>query len=1503
MFDCNNLLHPFQNDPGTSQRQRVINELLSDSVKIDGRTLADLLNYFSQLSRNINYYDQNLNVSDWQPFFDKSLPFLLASINKYDTTAINNKFLFYQSLFEKNPSVSGLQLCIYYTYYNTIGKINSWYLQVKGTGLAIESFMETLIRQKLIDLLKKFVALSNAASQTYCITHIDFSKFTGSDSIWGLDIRDLYTADQSFRKGILGRCNRMKALYSQFATIFLSFLEAVKLLAQPAGDDIEESLLPLKEELQKQHTPHLALIFAFLKLFQQLQGDLNKKTRDHLNFFYKNVLQIKPRDARPDKAHIIFELQKVLQDQYMQYPMSSDKQVKDGKDNNKADILFKLNEEIIVNETQVAEVRTLYLNNKEIYDQTYLEGVYMAPAADKADGVDKDFTADPKNWYTLGNDVSKYTEPGKSEPKPYPPARIGFILGSKVLYLQEGKRTIDIRLACIIDNSCTGGEYPDFLPSDAALFNQVNTILSKTFYFISEDLMAAAVKKGLSTDLVDKLRSTYLEATETNVCNHSSIIKRSQALIAGNWDPGFSTQEKTTLTGYFKPQRAFKISFSGEKEWIEPDPADIISIEIINLVAATNQFQFHINVILDTDKPAVSFYNKDKLIEDFGTKQPLVKIELNDLVKLNVNIGNQNPACCVERKVGEVNQPLSLYHFFRNVVLDNSVNNNTNITVSVCGLKNFIVQNDENVMDVNATIYPFGTRPKIVDFDAVNPADPPLPNPNLIGPNFYLGSKEIFFKKWQKICVKLNWKDKPSNFNEYYKAYLKREKYHDCSNPPLLNQTIYGLNECDFFVRLSLLENSSWKEEGNNRLLFDKEACSTGCTPANPYDYSFFIQPGDFGTNTAFTDFDENLKRFEVSTKYGFIKFNLRNQDFLHKDFAFVLGRQMMAMGKFPDKGVEGAVYFGKGGAVIVFKDTGTQIVKLEGFINNTATDAGSAKTDVDNLNANITAARTGGSDGGAAITNAEFNDPNLVAGNPSIAASLGSAVTDAANTKTDADKAATALIDLKKNLSIFDFIFGGGKLSDDLSVPIPNEPWTPIIKEIELDYTATATITDIDLIHLYPYTGTYKPEQMQLGPSLFPVFCDEGTLFIGLTKLVPGINVNMLFQLAEATGDSEYEKEQVQWQYLSNNAWKDLREGFEIVDDASNGLTTSGIIKFATPAGMTNANTLLPKDLYWIKASVPKNSKSISETLQVLTQAVLATFTNQPENDKLRLSAPLEAGSISKLAVADASIKKVAQPFESFDGLVPEETEHYYTRVSELLRHKGRAIQKWDYERLALEAFPQLFKTKCVNHSFYTNAHIYKNDFPYAPGYVMLAVIPDLRQLKAGNSFEPKAPVSLLEKIEEAIRLLTSPFVRLKAVNPRYEGVDFCLTVRLLHGKDENYYREKLKEDLRVFLAPWAIGQYDKLSFGQCINRSDIIRFLENTSYVDFIAELRMKHHDSPNPPADIAKVCPVSPRSILIAGDIDVTIDPEACEQWCADKITTTNCNTPLLINDYCK
>jgi hypothetical protein len=1537
MIECENLIHPFQHDPGVSQRQRVMEDLLSGSVDIDGRSMDDLLDYFLQLSRHINFYEEDLSVSDWQPFFRKSLPFTIAAIIKFDSDSINEKLAFYHQLFKKNPSTSGLQLLVHFLYYRLINPLNTWQQQTQGSELPIAFILEKLIKDKLQRTVKKYIRHTNAAVKWYCIKPVDWQRLHQNE-VWNLYPSELYESDESFKTGGDTHRDQTIALYDAIRDLTPAFMDIMSVVADAAAASMDQSLVPLKAELREKHQPHLALLFTFLKLFQDLQSDLNSFTKKHLDFFYKQVLQLKPREATPDKAHIIFEIQNQL-DSYL---LEKGLQVKDGKDANKAEVFFSLDDEIVVNKTNVTDKRTLFLNHQIDKNKKVVEGVYMAPNASKADGIDKDFKGDDHlSFSTLGSKYSKYTDPENGFIQPYPNARLGFILASPVLLLNEGKRTVEITLACKLkEDICdeikiTAGasstccdengdaesetlvEYPSFAASKE-FYGQVKESLNKIYYYINRELVSLAVKKGVSKSTADKLNKLLIVQpeegeAEKKLC-YCPLEERLYEIIKpeNDFKNQFSTDELKILKDIFPPRKALSVLFSGEKEWLAPsDPVDITLTP--NSLSESGEFELTITATLEANKPAVAFYDKEQLKEDFDTTLPLVKIELDDKLKIELqpvgdrtadeNRESNSKRCCLE-KVDVSELKVSLYHFFRNVII-----NDTTINVEVCGLKNFVVQNDESVQDVNSPIYPFGTRPEIADFDIVNPAEPPLTNPNLVGPSFYIGSNEVFCKKWQNVRININWKDKPSNFKEYYKAYWV--------DP--MDSTIYGLNEENFQINISVLDNGKWRKENahallsqppantvlnletndNNRPLFINEDQGSYCDSPNPIEQTIYVSNSYFSEfNQEFTVTGNKLMDFSTDTPTGFLRINLQNQDFLHKDYAFVLARQMMALGRYPDgEGLVGAVYIGFGGSIIVFKDIGTLIVEIKKEITDAAIAAGLTKAQADIIITQLGIVRDSSSPGGVSITNTEFLTR---LDNP-----ISDTVSHADDTKTLVDTIVTKVNDLIDRLSIFS---SSGDLEEDLSIPIPNEPWTPIIREISIDYTAKASITDIDLIHLYPYEGTYKPEELQSQPTLLPVFCDEGALFLGLKNLVPGSNVNILFQLAEATADSESEREDLRWFYLDNNQWKLLREGFEVLDDATDGLTASGIIKFALPANMTSNNTILPNGLHWIKAAIPQNSRSVSEAIGIHTQAVRVTFTNKEVNDKMRLAKALPAGSIAKLKEADASLKKVNQPYDGFDGWLPEASGHFYVRTSELLRHKGRSVQKFDYERLALEAFPNLFKVKCINHSFGLNAHRFFNDFPVAPGYVLLAVIPDMNQLKASATFEPRAPVSLLEKVSDYLQRRTSPFVRLKIVNPRYERIHFCLKIKLYPGRDQNFYKDKLIREFREFMAPWAVGQYDKLSFGQCVYRSDIVRFLESRDYLDYVLELGMSHERDPDPPdPNTLKVCPLTPRTILIAGDIDVCINQQDCETWykCYEHNREVECcdHKPIAVADYCK
>ncbi len=1497
MFDCNNLLHPFQNDPGTSQRQRIIDQLVSNAVKIDARSLADLLNFFSKLSTGINFYDKNLSVNNWQPFFSKSLPFLLASLSRYDDGVTRDKFELYKKLFSKQASVQGLQLMLSFILYNTFSKLNSWYEEVKGSDLPIENGIEELIRSRLAAHLKTFIVFANTASKWFCTKKFDFTRFLDTDDsdVWNLELRHLYAIDNQFPGKAVGRCALLKVLYKDVSELLPTLLEGLKQVVIPAEASIKDSLVPQAKELRENHPPHLALVFAFINLFQKLQGELNKKTKEHLHFFYTQVLKIKPAQARADKAHVVFELQKLLQDQYEKFKIDSGSKLLAGRDEKNFDILFGTDEEIIVNEAQVADLRTLFLNYEHIVDGNYVEGVYIAPNSTKADGVEKDFKdGDPINWFTLGRDLSKYTEPRKKIPKKHPQARMGLVLASQILYLAEGERTVTVTLDCNLNDSLcnelerqchtSGGtncpEYNVFYSAHNFFTNRVRGFLYQntgggdvpiSYIIINEDLLEQAAAEGMSQEYIDEIREFFLGMPNPNECTGEKLYYKFRQVEHDVWtmfrdDPAHVLRQAEIfkLPEVFREHYPIKVWFSGAEEWIVPEFTNL-SLSTLN---PNGDFTMQMVLTIPAGKPAVTFYDKVALKEDLGSELPMLRMELNDSLKVEYFIDAPIvPKCCLEKTIEEGSHFVSLYHFFRNV----TVRKTSKIDVHVCELKNFVVQNDENVMDVNAPIYPFGTRPDVSSFDIVNP----VYNPLTLGPNFFIGSKEVFNKKWTQVQLNINWKDKPLDFNKYYEGYLRRKRPSP-PNPP--NTFFTGLDEIDFEYRLSYLQDGTWIDEGNNRKLFPVPniPAQTVCTHNSFYTYSIIIDfPNALQAGQDFIIDKKPFKRFDVNTRDGFIKLNLRNQDFGHKDYPFILARQMMAFGKLPKDHVEGAVYYDQNGQPIVISTT-----DMLNALSSAGPLASLVQGDVNAIDA---------------LAGGLLHDITLAQSNAI------RAILRLPNTPNPGDPGtfnAAALLSQIINVQVISVL----NLLKAFQAIIPNEPWTPIISNISLDYKATAKVTDIELIHLYPYKGTYKFEEIELEPTLFPTFCEEGTLYIGLSGLQPGSNLHILFQLAEATADSESGKENVRWHYLDSNIWRDLRTGFELLEDNTLDLTTSGIVRFALPENMTTQHSIMPKNIHWIKASLGKNSRTVSETIGIHTQAVSATFIMAETTDTARLAGPLEPGKIEKLLVATPNIKSLTQPYESFGGRLPELEGSYYVRVSEQLRHKGRAIQKWDYERLTLEEFPLIYKAKCINHSFHTDANIYWNDVPYAPGYVILAVIPDLRKLKAGNSFEPKVPVSVLNKIDAYIKKRTSPFVRLKASNPRYEKIHFCITVRFKLGVDENYYIEKLKSDIREYLAPWAVGKYDKLTFGQCVYRSDIIRFIERTGYVDFIIGLKMKHDNDNGPLNDRQRVCPNSPRSILIAGNIDIVIDPQRCDSWCDLEPEEIQCHQYELVNDYC-
>ena len=402
-------------------------------------------------------------------------------------------------------------------------------------------------------------------------------------------------------------------------------------------------------------------------------------------------------------------------------------------------------------------------------------------------------------------------------------------------------------------------------------------------------------------------------------------------------------------------------------------------------------------------------------------------------------------------------------------------------------------------------------------------------------------------------------------------------------------------------------------------------------------------------------------------------------------------------------------------------------------------------------------------------------------------------------------------------------------------------EPYTPRIKRLSVAYRAAIDLDPAQpgdgvdrMLHVHPFgVAVVDPAD----PRLLPRYDTSGELYIGLRDLDPPRQLALLMQLAEGTSDPDVEPSAVEWCALDGDRW--LALGGSLVHDSTRGLINSGIVELALPAVAPSG--LLPPGQYWLRAAVSGDPSSVCDTVDIRTQAAELRFEDRG-NAPDHYAQPLPVGSIHRLLEPDARIAAVEQPYTSFGGRPPERPEEFYTRVSERLRHKRRALTPWDYERLVLQRFGQIYKAKCLT----AGAPLRRpRSEDLDPGLVDILVIPDIRAQLPSDAFAPRAPANLLADIEAYLVDRAPAAARVRVRNPHYVAVAVYLSVRFLPGQDERYARKRLNEDITRFLSPWAYDEGAELTIGGKIYANSILDFVDRRDYVDYVSDLKLARSD----------------------------------------------------------
>ncbi|MBQ0946126.1 baseplate J/gp47 family protein [Ideonella sp. 4Y16] len=437
------------------------------------------------------------------------------------------------------------------------------------------------------------------------------------------------------------------------------------------------------------------------------------------------------------------------------------------------------------------------------------------------------------------------------------------------------------------------------------------------------------------------------------------------------------------------------------------------------------------------------------------------------------------------------------------------------------------------------------------------------------------------------------------------------------------------------------------------------------------------------------------------------------------------------------------------------------------------------------------------------------------------------------------------------------------------------NEPYTPQLRGLSLDYTAAsarcaldqadeASLSGADLafyqvdafgpVREHAWLRATLPWAPQGAPGLLPAHPHALELCIGLDALAPGDAVSLLCQVEDGSADPEAPSPRIAWSVLCDTQWRPLGAA-ELALDTTAHLRRSGLVQLTLPPETSREHTRQASGLVWLRACWLTPAGSAARLRLVASNGVEVRADAAP-HDPARFALPLPAGSIGKLVTPMAAVQGVAQPFESFGGQAPETPAALRRRAAERLRHRGRAITPWDVERLVLQAFPGLHRVQCIPHAR-PGGHW------QAPGHRLVVVVPDLRQRHTADPLQPRADLDTLQSVQAFLEARSAPGTRTHVVNPRCRVLQVRCRVKLRPGVVFSLYRPQIDAALQRALSPWLADAARQPGFGGAVWRSALLDLVEELPGVDYLSRFSL-HMDGGE---DLAEAVADTPDSILVS------------------------------------
>ncbi|MCB9296407.1 MAG: hypothetical protein H6559_25310 [Lewinellaceae bacterium] len=736
------------------------------------------------------------------------------------------------------------------------------------------------------------------------------------------------------------------------------------------------------------------------------------------------------------------------------------------------------------------------------------------------------------------------------------------------------------------------------------------------------------------------------------------------------------------------------------------------------------------------------------------------------------------------------------------------------VGVKVEGVKKLSLQNDFGPLDPSQAFQPFGTSPEK-------------------NSSFYIGSYEVFYKPLSKFSLHLEWAGLPAvqeGLGAYYKDYDTRWiKDKTLTSRPAFNEAFANDK---YRLAISQLIGRDWnaRPQDDVKYLFNTNPDTSPPTvqanarlaPKSRIDFVGLhppVLPDDWHQKLA----DPLL--LTPDSLDGFIKLQLTKEGEDNFNDLFGHLRYPLALAD-----------------VVSFNSQQQAIAsqKIAGTVAGTASGTVQGTLNTNALSGNVSGPVSGTTRVTILGVTTDISVSGTVSGTVRGPATSGTVSGDVSGPVTGEVTGDAA----------------PGAEDEEAQTPadLPRPPYTPLLKSISLDYEAHLSLNHFPpgpadlpgaLIHIHPF-GTSSPESIlssdaTLGSShinayLLPHFDYKGNLIIGIANLDPPAVLSLLFLIEEGSHTLDETPDRIQWSYLLGNEWVKFEEQ-EVLEDNTHRFTTSGTVVLQFPANTAGPNTILPDGQFWIQASViPGDGQRglaelghFSKLRHIYTNGVRAV--RSPDSPAFQGN--LKAGTIEKLLPKRAEVNEVIQPDPSFGGRLAEKDAPFYLRVAESLRHKMRAITPWDFERIILEAFPEIFKVKCINHSRRQIQPDGTYELVSSPGSVLIVVIPQYKHRNDEAFVRPRASQKLLQTIAGHLRPFTSPLIDVQIINPVYEEIQVSLWLEMAAGKNTGGNLKELEASLQSLLSPWVLSGESEIEFDREIATSAVLGAIRQKDYV----------------------------------------------------------------------